>query len=149
MFKRVAKNIIRREIVRVRSHSRAFVTSGLPSWQQHLAKTDDDIVVDSPFPSLEYPDFTLEQYFWENTNQWGSRTALVGKTEAENCPTSFTRSWFVGWWIHRPVCHFWAVTWHLPGLSDTVANHVQFEPWRHHRRLSSQLNRVSGDRACR
>lgn len=83
MFGRVVKNIIRKELLgngRVRSEKfivRAILTSETKFHKHNLTDGEKDVIVYSPLPSLTYPDWTIDQYVWNDLNKWTSKPALV------------------------------------------------------------------------
>lgn len=86
MFGRAVENFVRRELlagVQTRKLiTRAVVTSQSLSNINKSLENESDIVIASKFTSIKYPDFTLDQYVWEDVNHWDHKTALVdGITE--------------------------------------------------------------------
>jgi hypothetical protein len=90
MFGRAVRNIIRKELLgspQKKSHkilTRAILTSESSFLKHNLADTENDIIVYSPLPSINYPDCTIEQYVWNDFNKWSNKTALVREKTAEN-----------------------------------------------------------------
>lgn len=56
---------------------RAILTSKDSFYQQPLASNKEDIVVYSPFPNLDYPDLTIDQFVWSDVDKWLNKTAIV------------------------------------------------------------------------
>ncbi|KAG5680265.1 hypothetical protein PVAND_009784 [Polypedilum vanderplanki] len=56
---------------------RAILTSKDSFYQQPLANNKEDVIVYSPYPSLNYPNCTIDQYVWADVNKWSHKTALV------------------------------------------------------------------------
>ena len=83
MFGRTVKNIIRQELLGKGQQryqkiiSRAILTSKNSFYKHDLADSQNDIIVYSTLPSINYPDCTIDQYVWNDFNKWGSKTALV------------------------------------------------------------------------
>lgn len=86
MLSRAAiKNIIRQELLgfgKQWNHKtlvRSILTSGTSSNNHHTTSNAKDIIVNSPLPSLNYPDCSIDQYVWNDCNKWSNQTALVSK----------------------------------------------------------------------
>lgn len=83
MFGNVVKTIVRQELLFApwarsqRILTRALLTSQGTFYKHHLADNEKDIIVYSPFPSLNYPDCTIDQYVWNDINKWSSKMAVV------------------------------------------------------------------------
>lgn len=94
MFSCAAKNIIRNSLVRKFLRNQRVTARGIVSaqnflCQQHIAKVQDDIIVESAFAPLKYPDLTIDQYVWSDLNKWSNKTALVSQTSGEKCSVSW------------------------------------------------------------
>lgn len=91
MFGRAIKNIIRQELlgkVQQRNQkiiTRAILTSKNSFYKHDLADNQNDIIVYSPLPSINYPECTIDQYVWNDFNKWSSKTALVSFEQGGNC----------------------------------------------------------------
>lgn len=57
--------------------TRAILTSNHQFYKQVYAEKDNDTIIYSPLPSIDYPDCTIDQYVWQSVNKWSSKTALV------------------------------------------------------------------------
>lgn len=57
--------------------TRAILTSNHQFYKQNYAAKDNDTIVYSPLPSIEYPNCTIDQYVWQSVNKWTNKTALV------------------------------------------------------------------------
>lgn len=85
MFGHAVKNLIRKEFLKngkAASHkviTRAILTSQKTFYKHHLADTQNDIIVYSPLPSLNYPDCHIHEYVWNDFNKWSNKTAMVRK----------------------------------------------------------------------
>lgn len=83
MLGKVVKTIVRQELLGAawtrsqRILTRALLTSQSTFYRHHLADNEKDIIVYSPFPSLNYPDCTIDQYVWNDFNKWSNKTAVV------------------------------------------------------------------------
>lgn len=84
MFGRVVKNIIRKELLggggrqwSQKTLTRTILTSDDSFYKHHLADNENDIIVYSPLPTLNYPDCSIDQYVWNDFNKWSSKIALV------------------------------------------------------------------------
>lgn len=82
MFGRAIKTVLRRELLVAQQGSqktltRTILTSDTSFYKHRLADNDNDIIVYSPLPSLNYPECTIDQYVWNDFNKWSSKTALV------------------------------------------------------------------------
>ena len=77
------KNLIRKELLgkgqqkTQRLITRAILTSQNSFYKHHLADTDNDIIVYSPLPSINYPDITIDEYVWSYVSKWTSKVAVV------------------------------------------------------------------------
>jgi restriction endonuclease len=85
MFGRAVKNIVRQELLG-KGHqkhqkiiTRAILTSNSSFYKHNLADNQNDVIVYSTLPSINYPDCSIDQYVWSNFNKWGSKTALVSR----------------------------------------------------------------------
>ena len=58
---------------------RTILTSKDTFQQQPLVKEKEDIIVHSPYSSLEYPDISIEDYVFADVNKWENKTALVSE----------------------------------------------------------------------
>lgn len=88
MFGRAVKNIIRKELLgkgqrSQRTVTRAILTSHNLFQKHHLADNENDIIVYSPFQSINYPNCTIDQYVWQDFNRWSSKIALVREIRGE------------------------------------------------------------------
>jgi hypothetical protein len=89
MFGRAVKNIIRQELFgkgqqrSLKIITRAILTSQKSFYKHNLADSENDIIVYSPLPSINYPECTIDQYVWSDFNKWSSKTALVTKFETK------------------------------------------------------------------
>lgn len=83
MFGRAVKNIVRQELLGQGQQNyqkiltRAILTSKSSFYKHNLADNQNDVIVYSTLPSINYPDFSIDQYVWKDFNKWGSKTALV------------------------------------------------------------------------
>jgi hypothetical protein len=68
---------------------RAILTSKDSFYQQPQTSNKEDITVYSPYPSLNYPNITIDQYVWADVDKWSQKTALVSS------PHSFIRRDFI------------------------------------------------------
>jgi hypothetical protein len=85
MFGRTVRNIIKKELLGGSQRSqqiltRAILTSENSFYKHHLADNENDVIVYSPLPALNYPDCTIDQYVWKDFLKWSSKTALVRET---------------------------------------------------------------------
>jgi len=82
MFRRaVQKALIKSNHINQKNIVRAILTSNGSFHQQPLANDKEDIIVYSPFPSLDYPNVTIDQYVWADVDKWTNKTAIVRKKE--------------------------------------------------------------------
>lgn len=59
---------------------RSILTTSNSSKQQlDRAEKESEIIIDSPFPSLNYPDLTIDQYVFKDLNKWSNKIALVSE----------------------------------------------------------------------
>ncbi|XP_070493219.1 uncharacterized protein [Chironomus tepperi] len=78
MFRRaVHKALLQSNQINQKNIVRAILTSNETFHQQPLANNKEDIVVYSPFPSLDYPNVTIDQYVWTDVEKWINKTAIV------------------------------------------------------------------------
>lgn len=78
MFKRaVQKILLPNNRLNQKNLVRAILTSKDSFYQQPLANNKEDIVVYSPFPNLDYPNLTIDQYVWADVDKWSNKTAVV------------------------------------------------------------------------
>lgn len=66
----------------VLSAVRTIVTSKDSQQQQPLANNKEDIIVYSPYQSIDYPNVSIEQYVFADVNKWENKTALVSSTSS-------------------------------------------------------------------
>jgi hypothetical protein len=87
MFGRAVTNIFRQELLskgQQRSQkilTRAILTSKSSFYKHDLADNQNDIIVYSTLPSINYPDCTIDEYVWTDFNKWSSKTALVSEEQ--------------------------------------------------------------------
>lgn len=84
MFGRVVKNVIIKELLLSGQGSqkiltRAILTSEAPHSKHRLSDDENGVIVYSPLPSINYPNWTIDQYVWNDFSKWSSKTALVRK----------------------------------------------------------------------
>lgn len=82
MFGRVVKNIICKELldktpISQKILTRAILTSQTSLYKHQFADNENDVIVYSTLPSINYPDCSIDQYVWKDFNKWSSKTALV------------------------------------------------------------------------
>lgn len=82
MFGQAVKTFIRKELLNngqltQKLITRAILTSETSLYKHNLADNENDVVIYSPLPSINYPDCTIDQYVWNDVNKWSSKTALV------------------------------------------------------------------------
>jgi hypothetical protein len=56
---------------------RTILTSKDSFQQQPLTSNKEDITIYSPFPSIDYPNVSIDQFVWADLNKWGNKTAVV------------------------------------------------------------------------
>lgn len=84
MLSRTARNLIRNELFGSgrlsvsKTAVRTILTSKDTFQQQPLAINKEDITIHSPFPSIDYPNISIDQYVWADMNKWSDKTAVVG-----------------------------------------------------------------------
>lgn len=82
MFSQIIKNIIR-NVIREKSRTsqkilnRGILTSQLSFSGSQAPDIENDIIVKSLLPSVDYPDCMIHQYVWNNLDKWSGKTALV------------------------------------------------------------------------
>jgi hypothetical protein len=69
---------------------RAILTSKDSFYQQPLANNKEDIVVYSPFASIQYPNITIDQYVWADVDKWSHKTALVSSPHSSSRENHFS-----------------------------------------------------------
>lgn len=78
MLKRAVQNVLfQNKRLSQKTIVRAILTSKDSFYQQPLANSKEDIVVYSPFPSLDYPNVTIDQFIWHDVDKWMNKTAVV------------------------------------------------------------------------
>lgn len=77
MLSRIARNLIRNENFGRVSTTRTIITSKDSFQQQPLVNNKEDITIYSPFPSIDYPNLSIDQYVWADVNKWANKTAVV------------------------------------------------------------------------
>lgn len=85
MFGQVVKNIIRKEVLDKGQKCQKLLNqiSLIPQSSFCTSKTKqnvNDIIIKSPLPSVDYPEWTIDQYVWNDLNKWSAKTALVRST---------------------------------------------------------------------
>lgn len=85
MFGRAIKSFIQKEVLRRGPQSqkvvtRAILTSPNTFYKHNLADNENDVIVYSPLPTINYPDCSIDQYVWNDFNKWSSKTAMVSSS---------------------------------------------------------------------
>lgn len=78
MFSRAVEKFISRGLLRNGLGSRRAVVASKSYFStQNLADNERDIIIKSQYPPLKYPDWTIDQYVWNDISHWTNKTALV------------------------------------------------------------------------
>lgn len=82
MFGRAVKNILRKELLNKgqrseKSFKRTILTTQSALCTSRKAEDKSDSIINSPLPSVKYPEWTVCQYVWNDINKWSDKTALV------------------------------------------------------------------------
>ena len=79
MFSRVIRNYVRNEFLGKKRWELVRTIFATPSSlnRQNYADNSEDIIVSSPLPSINYPDLTIDQFVFNDINNWSKKTALV------------------------------------------------------------------------
>ncbi|CRK98690.1 CLUMA_CG012130, isoform A [Clunio marinus] len=72
--KNATGKILRRSLKEL--NERLLTTSQVGK-QRNLGNNESDVVVASPFPSINYPDYKLHELIWNNLHQWDKKTAVI------------------------------------------------------------------------
>lgn len=75
MLSRTVRSLVGKR--QVGSAVRTIITSKDTFQQQPLVNNKEDITVYSPYPSLDYPNVSIDQYVFADVNKWENKTALV------------------------------------------------------------------------
>lgn len=85
MLSCLARNLVRNELFGrsrlsvSKTTVRAILTSKDTFQQQPLANNKEDIAIQSPFPSIDYPNISIDQFVWADLNKWSHKTAVVSE----------------------------------------------------------------------
>lgn len=78
MFGQIVKNITYKQLfLNSQGYHKILQRNFLKSQSQLTAQSSKDIIVKSPLPSVKYPEWTIDQYVWNDINNWSNKTALV------------------------------------------------------------------------
>jgi hypothetical protein len=87
MLSRTVRSVVRKSGLLGRSNRvnsvRTILTSKDSFQQQPLTSNKEDITIYSPFPSIDYPNVSIDQYVWADLNKWGNKTAVVSMCVCE------------------------------------------------------------------
>lgn len=151
MLVRLVKNFVSKELLEGSRGCHKVLSRNISTSQHFLssrqtAPQEEDIVVSSPLPSANYPKWTIDQYVWNDINQWSSKTALVRKRRCFKQRLCKTFNLFIkGWRNNRALDHIRSPSWSLSGFGCTSTDSISIRPWRHNGFMSSKLNWISHD----